>query len=820
MTKLTWAVVVLNLLHCTFGSEFISQLQQCPNDCTNLGPNPSNWTFIHYLEKLNSCNHTVLFDLSLHNDVADHSTHTTIRACTVAVGDDPKTNTIPVAKQANSTSFSASILGAQSGKNVQFNQDEFEGLSGAIQQHVIALDENAPTIILGKIENLVMGFFAGGSIDSSRSIAAIIHELTSQVKAVGLSETTLVQRCGQDLNGNHTVGLVVNTDGNVASVQNTLLTWSNATCVQDLEVIRHSNITMFSKPTIKSQFSRRGINSRDGTCSTVQVVSGDSCGSLATECGISAQDLATFNPASDLCSTLAVGQYICCTSGSLPDLSPKPNPDGSCAQYAVQPNDYCALIASENSITITDIENWNQDTWGWQGCDNVQLGQVICLSTGTPPFPASVSNAICGPQVPGTQPPADFSTLTDLNPCPLNSCCDIYGQCGITPDFCTISKSTTGAPGTSAPGTAGCISNCGTEITNNSEGPSEFIKVGYWESFNLDRPCLQMPVSAIPSGYTHIHYAFATLTEDFLVDVSADQDAFNDFAAATGFKRILSFGGWSFSTDVDSFPIFRDSVTSANRLTFAQSVVDIVNQHNLDGVDFDWEYPGAPDIPGIPPGSPNDGANYLAFLQTLRNILPEGKTLSLAAPASYWSRIRYLRGFPIADMAQVLDYIVYETYDLHGQWDYANAFSNPGCPTGNCLRSHVNLTETDFALAMITKAGVPTNKITVGVTSYGRSFGMVDPSCTSVDCLFSGPDSSAIPGACTQTAGYLADAEIYQLIGQGAIQSRDDASDSDIVTYQDTWVAYMTPATKASRISSYQAANFAGSVDWAIDLEA
>lgn len=42
----------------------------------------------------------------------------------------------------------------------------------------------------------------------------------------------------------------------------------------------------------------------------------------------------------------------------------------------------------------------------------------------------------------------------------------------------------------------------------------------------------------------------------------------------------------------------------------------------------------------------------------------------------------------------------------------------------------VNLTETYTALAMITKAGVSTNKIVVGVSSYGRSFQMADSSCT------------------------------------------------------------------------------------------
>lgn len=42
---------------------------------------------------------------------------------------------------------------------------------------------------------------------------------------------------------------------------------------------------------------------------------------------------------------------------------------------------------------------------------------------------------------------------------------------------------------------------------------------------------------------------------------------------------------------------------------------------------------------------------------------PDGKSLSIAAPASYW----YLKAFPIDKMADVLDYIVYMTYDLHGK---------------------------------------------------------------------------------------------------------------------------------------------------------
>jgi GH18 family chitinase len=86
----------------------------------------------------------------------------------------------------------------------------------------------------------------------------------------------------------------------------------------------------------------------------------------------------------------------------------------------------------------------------------------------------------------------------------------------------------------------------------------------------------------------------------------------------------------------------------------------------------------------------------------LKNLLP-GKTVSIAAPASYW----YLKAFPIAAISKVVDYIVYMTYDLHGQWDAGGQYSQEGCSTGNCLRSHVNLTETMTALSMVSSPSSP-----------------------------------------------------------------------------------------------------------------
>lgn len=406
----------------------------------------------------------------------------------------------------------------------------------------------------------------------------------------------------------------------------------------------------------------------DGTCATVQVVSGDSCGTLASKCGITGANFEEFNSyKSNLCSTLAVGQHVCCSEGELPDMTPQPNPDGSCATYTIIEGEWCAKIAAANGITTDDIENYNENTWGFTGCANLTPGAKICLSEGNPPMPPPISNAICGPQVPETSAPSDTSreALAELNPCPLNVCCNIWGQCGTTGPFCET-------PEDAPLGTEGCISNCGTEIVNNDQAPDEVRHIAYFEAYNGDRPCLYMNVEDVDrSYYTHLHFSFVDLTTSFDVSTANVKAQWDRLLELDGIKRIAAFGGWAASTQPSTYYLFRQGVRPENRETLASNLAAFIVDSGLEGIDIDWEYPGAPDIPGIPPADPMDGDHYLEFLKLLREKLPSDKSLAIAAPASYW----YLRGFPIDQIAEVVDYIVFMTYDLHGQWDYGSPWT-------------------------------------------------------------------------------------------------------------------------------------------------
>jgi len=131
-------------------------------------------------------------------------------------------------------------------------------------------------------------------------------------------------------------------------------------------------------------------------------------------------------------------------------------------------------------------------------------------------MPTPLVKAHCGPQKPGTKKPDNIDDIQTLNPCPLNACCDVWGQCGITAEFCTDTN--TGAPGTAKASTNGCISNCETNVVKG-KAPARWISLGYYKAFDLGgRNCLYQDVRQIDTTkFSHIHFAFGDITSDYKV---------------------------------------------------------------------------------------------------------------------------------------------------------------------------------------------------------------------------------------------------------------------------------------------------------------
>ncbi|KAH3015121.1 hypothetical protein KXW60_007897 [Aspergillus fumigatus] len=740
-------------------------VDDCPRLCADAGPSPANWTHLHHLRNLERCDQTVLFGMNVHSSVADPNTILTIRACVASQGqtyepaappDVPqqqRPRNLAVAENCGAKAIQTAFtphVGPSTLLKASGAAPQSADVAEAARQLALFVGQSAEcgaTILFAKHKSAVVGLYSGAQITK--------HAAQGVLDSYAGKQTSVLQIC-QPASAALTVGVVSTGFVDLAAAQDAVKSWSNGLCLDRTTPATAVSMDVLV-PTMDTGFNATRAGHGNLTASS--------------------------------------------RAGTMLDVRPQAQSDGTCNTYTVKDDDGCWALAQAYHLQEKDIEDFNKNTWGWAGCGNLQSGQLICLSKGNPPMPAPIPDAICGPQVPGTQRPSNGTALADLNPCPLNACCDVWGFCGTTADFCTETPADTGAPGTAKPDTNGCISNCGMEIVNNGNAPAQ--------------------------KYSHVHFAFATVTPGFDVDTSSVEDEFRRFVKRTGFKKILSFGGWAFSTDPSTFQRFRDATKPEHRDTFVTNLVSFMSRHNLDGFDFDWEYPGAPDIPDITPGSPDEGQNYLAFLQRLRSKLPSGKSLSIALPASYW----YLKQYPVKQMAKYVDYFIYMTYDLHGQWDVDNQWAIPGCPAGNCLRSHVNKTETHDALVMITKAGVEARQLVVGVTSYGRSFRMNDASCSGPFCTYAGDRTHSMASAapCTATGGYIANAEIHDILqnhGNYSIVKAyvDKESDSNILLHGNPgavdWVAYMDGAVKARRIDWIKSLNFGGSTDWAVDLQA
>jgi hypothetical protein len=350
-------------------------LGPCPEPYNVSGANPGNWSSYPEFQQIRKCLETMFYDFSLYDEVDDASGSHHINACS-SFGPD---------FTALTNSKTASTTTAQS-VNVDFEIGWWnEGL--------------------------------GLAADSLRSLIAQMREYTDN--GHGATNRSLIM-FGQS--GQATVGLFIGQG---------LLNQGLGASVMKLfeDKLDHLNV---STPSLAMQLyshlqAQKKHNSHHRTharadCTTVQVDSGDSCGKLATKCGITPAEFTRINSDSSFCANLRPKLHVCCSSWTLPDFSPSQGSDGTCYTYQVRTDDNCDDLAAHFSLTKDKIEDFNNDTWGWNGCKVLFIGASMCLSKGNTAFPTPTANANCGPQKPDSKPPTDGSKIKDMKPYHLNAC--------------------------------------------------------------------------------------------------------------------------------------------------------------------------------------------------------------------------------------------------------------------------------------------------------------------------------------------------------------------------------------------------------------
>ena len=306
--------------------------------------------------------------------------------------------------------------------------------------------------------------------------------------------------------------------------------------------------------------------------------------------------------------------------------------------------------------------------------------------------------------------------------------------------------------------------------------------VGYyagWSSY------LGYAPSDVPAEQlTQINYAFAAIdgtTGKLVLDnPTQDKKNFQGLLALKkrnpGLRIVLSVGGWDYST------YFSDvAATAKGRETFAQSCVDLLTTHGLDGMDLDWEYPVSGGQPGVI-HRPRDKENFTLLLQAIRDALDrqerrDGKeyvlTIAGAAGSGYLSNIQ-----PQA-VAGIVDHIFLMTYDIHGPWDSYADFNAPlYTPTGSSPQYRYSV---DAAVRDWLQAGVPAEKLVLGMPLYGYIYQGVRSTNSGLYSTFSSAKSityNQLKKSYLNSSTYRklrhTTAQVPYLYGNGAFISYDD----------------------------------------------
>ena len=245
-----------------------------------------------------------------------------------------------------------------------------------------------------------------------------------------------------------------------------------------------------------------------------------------------------------------------------------------------------------------------------------------------------------------------------------------------------------------------------------------FIITGYV----FARGAALTPAQIDASKLTRINYAFANIQNGRMVPGSP-ADAQN-FAILRSIRHtnpdltiLISVGGWLWSTNFSDMALTRES-----RAAFEDSVMQFLTRYDLDGLDVDWEYPGMPGSGH--PFRPEDKQNFTSLLRELRERFDASArrgrrlylTIAMGASDEVIANTEMQKVQRYVDTVNLMTYDYYEPGSESITGNHSPLYADPADPKAASSADTVRAFQ---------KAGVPAEKILLGVPFYGHEWGQV-----------------------------------------------------------------------------------------------
>jgi len=269
--------------------------------------------------------------------------------------------------------------------------------------------------------------------------------------------------------------------------------------------------------------------------------------------------------------------------------------------------------------------------------------------------------------------------------------------------------------------------------------PTEYVPKPQVAIIAYARDSNRMDLEAIDARrLTHVNYAFADVSPDHQVylrnpsDGAALRKLTSLRTVNPDLKVLVSAGGWTWSDH------FSDAaLTDESRRVFAESAARLVREHDLDGIDLDWEYPGQPGDDNT--YRPEDRDNFTLMIRAVRERLDAfeqelGRPLLLTIAAGAGQS--FIDHTEMSEVAAYLDFVNLMTYDFAGAWTPTTAHHT------NLYASACPGESAEAAVKRYMEAGVPREKIVLGAAFYGRSWKGVRMERTGLCEPYEGPSGS------------------------------------------------------------------------------